>query len=175
MLYSNDEITKYTAIYSQFSKAVYNYSLRMTSDRLFSEDLVQTVFLKLYSQWDTIQNRESIKYWLFTVARNEVYLFFREKKTHLDSFNVLDIDEVEVEDTTTPESDFEYEEFRENLMIQLETLGRENKEIFLLREYGVLSYREIAQATGLTEEVVKARLFRIRNKVIKVLKNFYKK
>jgi len=147
----------------------------MTSDRLFSEDLVQTVFLKLYSQWDTIQNRESIKYWLFTVARNEVYLFFREKKTHLDSYNVLDIDEVEVEDTATPESDFEYDEFRENLMIQLETLGRENKEIFLLREFGDLSYREIAQTTGLTEEVVKARLFRIRNRVIKVLKNFYKK
>jgi len=39
------------------------------------------------------------------------------------------------------------------------------KEIFILRELSGLSYKEIANLIGISEELVKSRLFEIRKKL----------
>lgn len=146
----------------------------MIGDQMLTEDIVQNVFLKLYEKISTIRNRNSISYWLFTTARNEVYTIFRNKKVRVDQFNVQDTDDIEINSNENLEKTFELKEMKEIILAELETLPYEQREVYYLKEYGELSYKEIAGIMEIDESLVKSRLFKTRQKLIKRLSKLVK-
>lgn len=131
-----------------------------------SEDILQSVFLSFYTKAPHFVNEQSAAAWLFTAARNSVFELFRSKQYKADQFNVMDTDDVQMPDTHTPEEVFLSGELTELIMKALSGMSPENKEVYLLREYGGLSYREISTVTGLSLADVKVRLHRTRKLLI---------
>ena len=167
MVNAQEEIINFTLVYNKHKTGVYNYVLKMVGSVMVSEDIVQNVFLKLFENLKKIRNRESIKFWIFSTARNEVYTHYRRKKVHADKYKAADSDELELDSEIDLVHDFEQKEFGELLMKELDELPAEQKDVFLLKEYGGLSYREIAQTSGISEDLVKSRLFKTRQKLIR--------
>ena len=58
-------------------------------------------------------------------------------------------------------------ELKSIILNQLNTFPPEQREVYLLKEYGELSYREIAKATNSKVELVKSRLYKTRQKLMK--------
>lgn len=138
----------------------------MLGNRMMSEDIVQNVFVKLFQNMKKIKNKERIDVWLFTTTRNEIYSFYRTKRTHIDQFGVQDIDDVEIDSSIKIDEEFEFQEMREMIMKELDNFSVEQRDVFLLKEYGVLSYKEIAEIMKIDEELVKSRLYKVRQKLI---------
>lgn len=122
--------------------------------------------MKLFENLKSIKNRESIKYWLYTTARNEVYTYFRKKKIDTAKFVTNDLLEVEKSSDENIEYQFELKEMKKLILNELENISIEQKEIFLLKEYGGLSYKEIAVISNIDENLVKSRLYKTRQKLI---------
>lgn len=141
----------------------------MVNDNLTCEDLVQNIFMKLFQNMDNIKNKDSIKYWLYTTARNEIYGHYRRKKLEREKFADGDIEEFEETSSENIAQIFEQKELRMIVLAELENLPIEQKEVFLLKEYGGLSYKEIATLSEIDENLVKARLYKVRQKLIKRL------
>ncbi|MDD2806764.1 MAG: sigma-70 family RNA polymerase sigma factor, partial [Elusimicrobiales bacterium] len=59
--------------------AVYGYLLRLTGRTDAADDLFQEVFLKLVKNPSAYGEREKLKAWLFTVARNAAMDHFRRE------------------------------------------------------------------------------------------------
>jgi len=140
-----------------------------------AEDIVQNVFLKLYENLPGIQKKESINYWLFHTAKNEVYTYLRKKKSNVDQFNVDDTDEIEIKSDFDFRILIELKETKEIIMNELNKMPFEQKEVFILKEYGGLSYKEIASVMEIDENLVKSRLFKTRQKLINCLAKFESK
>ena len=145
----------------------------MVSDRMVCEDIVQNVFIKFFENLEKIRNAEGIRSWLFTTARNEIFTFYRKKKIHVDQFGVADADELDLEDLNNVEDEYEMKETNELILNSIAALPCEQKEAFLLKEYGGFSYKEIAAIMNINEELVKSRLFKIRKKLILKLSKIY--
>jgi RNA polymerase sigma-70 factor (ECF subfamily) len=141
----------------------------MVNDRLTCEDIIQNVFLKLFENLKRIRNSESIQFWLFSTVRNEVYSYYRRKKVRLDQFGAEDSDEIEIDSGERLALTIEQNEMRELVNKELNRIPIEQRELFILREYGGLSYKEIADVMNIDEELVKSRLFKTRQKLIKRL------
>jgi len=163
---STENIVEFTLIFNRIKKKLYNYILKMTEDIMLTEDIVQDVFLKLYQNIDNIRCKDNINFWLFTTARNEVYGFFRRKRIRIDQFNVEDADEIEIEAEENIEDEFEKKEVKELVQMVLNKLAIEQREVFILKEYGGLKYTEISDVLGIDEKLVKSRLNKVRNKLI---------
>jgi len=163
---STENIVEFTLIFNRIKKKLYNYILKMTEDIMLTEDIVQDVFLKLYQNIDNIRYKDNINFWLFTTARNEVYGFFRRKRIRIDQFNVEDADEIEIEAEENIEDEFEKKEVKELVQMVLNKLAIEQREVFILKEYGGLKYSEISDVLGIDEKLVKSRLNKVRNKLI---------
>jgi len=140
-----------------------------------AEDIAQNVFLKLYENLPGIQKKESINYWLFHTAKNEVYTYLRKKKSNVDQFNVDDTDEIEIKSEFDFRILIELKETKEIIMNELNKMPFEQKEVFILKEYGGLSYKEIASVMEIDENLVKSRLFKTRQKLINCLAKFESK
>ena len=168
------EILEFTILYNRYKVGVYNYILKIVRDVMLCEDMVQNVFLKFYENYRLIRNKESAKYWIYTTARNEVYTFYRSKKSRVDQFNVLDSEEIDVGSSENIQYDLERDEIKNIVMKLLDKMAVEQREVYLLKEYGGLTYHEISGMMDISEDLVKSRLFKTRQKLIKHISKFVK-
>lgn len=163
-----EHIVEFTLIYNRYKMKVFNYLFKMTANQDLSEDIVQNTFLKLFENFDSITNIKSVSFGIFKTARNDLYKHFRKKKVIKENqtvvaetfFNNGNIDLNEM---------YELKEMNILVMRMLENYPEEQKDTYLLREYGGLSYSEIASVTEVEEKTVKSRLYEVRKKLIKQL------
>lgn len=131
------------------------------------EDIIQNTFMKLYENLDKIKDSSKVEFWLFTTVRNQIFTLFRNKKIHVDQHRVIDSDEIEIDSQFKLEEQFEESELRELVMKELNKMPIEQKEVFLLKEYGGFNYKEIGEMMNIDTELVKSRLHKTREKLIK--------
>jgi len=131
-----------------------------------ADDIVQDVFIKLFENLNNLHNKQSVQFWLFKTARNELMTFYRSTKNRKLISNSVDIDEVEIESDYSLENEIVNNEISKLIMIELENMNEDFREVFILREYSGLNYKEIASLLSIDEELVKSRLYKARQKLI---------
>jgi RNA polymerase sigma factor (sigma-70 family) len=130
---------------------------------MVAEDVTQNVFLKLFEKFDSIENKESANFWIFKSARNEFYNYYnRNKKSSELSETLLNTEKDEFE----LESYIEMKEIKKIILYELDKMAYEQKEVYLLKEYGGLSYKEISETLQMEVNLVKSRLYKVRQKLI---------
>ncbi len=103
-----------------------------------AEDLVQEVFLRVHRAIGSYDPSGSFAAWLFTIA-HRLCLDQRRSRTPLKRAGPLDEDVADRRTTTGPDDGL-----RDALAKAVANLPPEQKQVFLLREEGDLSFQEIA-------------------------------
>lgn len=154
---------------SYFSKQFYVhyrplclYALRFLEDTDAVEDVVQETFAKLWEKRDTLDDITSIKSYLYTAVRNNCLMVLRSKK----EFD--DVEELQITDGNSEEDRIARAELEAQLWQLIDELPEKRREIFLMAKRDGLSYKEIAEETGLTVKTVE-------NHVTRALKSLRKK
>ncbi len=171
---SKNQIIEFTIAFNRYKNKIFNYVLKMINDRMLVEDIVQNVFLKFFENMDSIKNKNNVSYWLFVTARNEIYGYYRSKKSKVDQFNVYDTEELETEFQENLEEIFELKEMKELIIKELENISIEQREPFIMKEFSGLSYKEIASIMNIDENTVKSRLYKTRQKLIERISKMVK-
>lgn len=134
---------------------------------MYADDIVQDVFIKLFENLNNIQNKQSIQFWLFKTARNQILGFLRSTKTKKLLSDTVDVDDVEISSDKSLTDEIENKELNKIILRELEIMNIDFKEVFILKEYSGLSYKEIASLLSIDEGLVKSRLYKARQKLIK--------
>lgn len=134
---------------------------------MLTDDIIQEVFIKLYGNLDLIRNKQSIQYWLFKTARNEFFALSRNTKLKKLYDESEDSDDAEIEDTVSIEDELENKELTKLIADELDKIRVDQREIFILKEYSGLMYKEIASLMEIDVEEVKGKLYKVRQKLIK--------
>lgn len=167
MLSTNSEkIIEFTIIFNRLKKRLYNYLLKMTSDKLTAEDITQNVFLKLFENFEKIEDKNKIDIWVFKTAKNEVFNFYRGKTIKIDQFGVEDTADLELGSDLDLLDLIEIKDLKEKIKTELDNMPVEQKDVFSLKEFGGLSYEEISSVLGIQENLVKSRLHSARAKLM---------
>lgn len=139
---------------------LYRLALRITLQRPEAEDVVQETLIRAWERREELGNVESVEAYLLTVCRN-LAIDRREKK---DNQNVS-LGEEEMEfpaSDISPQERLEYEERLRRVHELFSKLPERQRTVMQLRDIEGLSYRETAQAMGITEDVVRVTLHRAR-------------
>ncbi len=140
-------------LFGRHHLAVFRFLRRLTGNAEQAEDLTQEVFLRVVRALPEYraQNREEA--WVFRIARNVLLDDRRRRGVRLPS------SPGEVPDAPSRPS----QAARMELDEALAAVPESEREAFLLREVGGLSYDEIAMASGATPDAVRSRIFRARS------------
>ncbi len=154
-------------LYERYKRPIYGFAIKLLDDTDPAKDVLQTVFLKLFQDAGRINRPGLLKTWLFTVARNECLTQRRKiaRNMPLEEDELIAID-------GAPET-LERDEQHALIRRAIERLTPEQREVVVLREYEGLSYRDIAEIIGVTDSVVKSRLFEARRKLFELLKKVF--
>ena len=143
----------------------------MLNDKMRADDIVQDVFIKLFENINNIHNKQSIQFWLFKTARNEMMSFLRNTKNKKFIAEAVDIENFEIENKISLADEIENTELKKMILNELEVMNEDFSEVFILKEYSGLSYKEIASLLEIDEDLVKSRLYKARQKLINKISN----
>jgi RNA polymerase sigma-70 factor (ECF subfamily) len=149
----------------RYKAPVYGYLLRLTARPEAAEDLFQEVFLKLIRNPAAYGEREKFKAWLFSVARNAAMDYFRRERSRRagpleGEDGAPGTLESAVSPEQGPEKAFESRALGEKIGLALRRLSADQREVFYLRHYSELSFKEIAEMLGVPIGTVLARMSR---------------
>jgi len=124
------------------------YAWQLAGDAELARDAVQDVFLKYHTECVAGRAPTNDTAWLFTVCRRRVFRLIgqRQRTTPMDP-NSLDGG---IESSPSPDRAAVAREDGDTLAAQLEKLPPRDREIVRLKFQNGLSYKEIADVTGLT-------------------------
>lgn len=149
-------------IYNEYFKIVYRYVLSLSRDPELSEDIAQDTFLKALKKADELEEGDNVKGWLCVIARNLYYKHYNTEKRHEEI-----IGENRDEDLAPdPESEVVKADERVRLHRVLHSLEEPYKEVFSLRSFGELSFRDIGSIFGKTENWARVTYHRARKKLM---------
>lgn len=138
----------------------------MFGDKMRADDVVQDVFIKLFENLNSINNKQSIQFWLFKTTRNEIVGFLRSNKNKSLITHSVDLEELEIKEPTLLTEEYENKETNKLILDELDKMNEDFREVFVLKEYSGLSYKEIASLLNIDEDLVKSRLYKARQKLI---------
>jgi len=164
-------IIDFTLNYNKYKKPLFNYVLKIVKSGPFAEDIVHNVFLKLYNNLNIIRNSDRIEIWIFTTARNEIFSHFRNYKNKIEE-NV-ELYENELQSKNIAE-DYERQELIDIIENELCQMDSSQSESYYLKEYSDLSYKDIAGIMGITEDLVRSRIYKVRQKLKSAINKMYK-
>ena len=133
-------------IYREYFDTVCRYALFLTKDEHWSEEITQETFFKALQKIDSFRGESSLKTWLCSIAKN-IYLSDLRKKTH-ESFEELP---ERPDNTAGPEELAVSRDGAARLHKELHDLPEPYKEVFTLRVFAGLGFREIGELFGKTE------------------------
>lgn len=146
-----------------YREDVFRVCLGFSRDAAAAEDLCQDVFLKAFARGDALRNPGGARIWLLRIARTTCLDGIRrEKRRPTVSLGSLPHPVV---DLARPDSSVDRDSDLRRIKAAVARLPRKQREVLILREYGGLSYEEIAQTLKTKLGTVMSRLNRARRAV----------
>jgi RNA polymerase sigma-70 factor (ECF subfamily) len=145
---------------------LFRWLFHLTHDAHAAEDLTQESFLKAFAALDSFQAGTNFRAWLFRIAHNNWANQRRKERVRL-TFP----DDVESHEESPPELAMDREAFQQ-LARAVGRLPGDYRAAFLLRVEEDLSFRDIGETLGITEETARWRVCKARQKLMEVLGPF---
>lgn len=148
--------------------AAYNLALWLARNESDAQDVVQEASLRAFRFFDRFDGRDA-RAWLLAIVRNAFYTWLRKNRPQ-ELSEALDPETCDVaSDAPTPDVEVLRNLTRDQLWSAMGGLSVELRETLVLREFEELSYREIADLTGVPIGTVMSRLSRGRKQLQKLL------
>lgn len=157
---------EFDEIYRLYSADLYHFILSLCKNESLAMDIMQDTMLRAIENIDKFKGNCSIKTYLFTIARN-LYLDTLKKSENKNISS--DGTEQEFADGTSFVDRLTDKESALTIHRLLHCLDEPYKEIFSLRVFAELSFREIGDIFGNSENWARTAFFRAKKKLITLM------
>ncbi len=138
------DVSAFASLYDEYFKKIYSFINYRVRHKEVSEDLTSLVFTKAlekFYQYDV--NKGTFSAWLYRIARNTLYDYWRTNRTEEDIDLMWNLRAKD-----NPADQVGANLALEQVQSYLNKLPVSQREIVLLRLWDGLSYQEIAEVTG---------------------------
>ncbi len=156
-----DEISSFREVYEAVFPVLIKVVYHIVGSMEVAEDICQETFIRFYKKKIQFPSMDEMRYWLIRVAKNLAFNYYRRREREYRAVTRLGKEKPLTDDGGL---DFIFREETQQIVKKaLDTLPEKLKSVLILKEYGGLSYRDIAKVLHISENNVKIRVFRARN------------
>jgi RNA polymerase sigma-70 factor (ECF subfamily) len=158
----------------RYEQKIARYIRKFTQEKEDISDIVQTVFIKAYTNLASFDTTRSFNSWIYRIAHNESVNHLKKKTGEKIAFIDFDTFFPHPFSPFSPEIDFLSKESKEQLEKSLTHISPKYREVLVLYYYEELSYQEIADVLRIPVATVGVRLKRAKTALEKsLLDNHY--
>ena len=174
-MYYDDHVEKcklgnssgFNELYNQYSKAMYNTSLRIVNNAADAEDIVQEGFTDAFKNIKGFNYQSTFGAWIKRIVINKSINHLRNKKLKLVDINQTSISELENDEVINEEEiQFKVEEIRKAVRM----LPDGYRTVFTLCAFEGYDYEEISEILNVSESTVRSQYHRAKKQLLQFIK-----
>jgi RNA polymerase sigma-70 factor (ECF subfamily) len=154
-LYQAGHEQSFTELFNRHNRSVYTAIYLLVKDQALAEDIFQEAFIKIINTLKSGKYNEEGKFvgWAVRVGRNLTIDYIRKMKrqgtviTNSDGRDVFDF--IHFHEPSNEDKLMQMQS-EQTLRQMIRKLPEEQKEVLILRHWGKMSFKEIADATGVS-------------------------
>ncbi len=165
----NDINSAFSELVSLYQQRLYWHIRNMVKNHDDTDDVLQNVFIKVYKNIKKFKGDSKLYSWLYRIATNESITFLNQKaKKH----NITN-EELSLRLIQNLEADiyFEGNEMQLQLQKAIATLPQKQQQVFNMKYFQELKYREMSEILETSEGALKASYHLASKKIEEFLKN----
>ena len=147
-------------VYSEYYDTVFQYIWSLCKDEAWAEEITQEAFFKALKKIDSFRGECKLSVWLCQIAKN---IFYTQAKKRNREVSESILDTIPFCDTIQQEI-ISKEDVREIHKV-LHTLDEPYKEVFWMRTFGELSFKDISELFGKSESWARVTYHRAKMKI----------
>lgn len=148
-------------LYKENYNIVYGYLFSLCKNPSLSEELTAETFFKALKNYKQYNGKSKISTWLCSIARNEYYKYYNKH------YRLKSIEETEdIPDTETIEEMVQDKATALKIHELLHQMDEPYKEVFILRVFAELSFRDIGIVLKRTESWARVTYYRAKVKLL---------
>ncbi len=153
---------------SCYKERLYWHVRNMAKDHEDTDDILQNTFIKIYRNIEKFKGESQLYSWMYRIATNETITFLNLKAKRLQ----IDSTELQSHLIDNLESDvyFEGSEIQLKLQQAIATLPQKQQQVFNMKYFEELKYREMAEILETSEGALKASYHIAAKKIEEFLK-----
>lgn len=164
---AKENTSAFEVLYNRYHEQIFRYLYTRVDNQHLAADLCSQVFYKAMLNIENY-NYKGVPFasWLYRIAFNEMNMHFRrnskDRTINIDSTTVYELEEEIEEDNS--------EENKVQLLEALRGLPDEQLSLIEMRYFEKMSFQQISQIMGITENNAKVKVYRTLDKIKKVFK-----
>ena len=160
----------FNEIVKKYQKKIYWHARRMTGNHLDADEVVQEVLIVIYDNLKKFRFQSSLYTWIYRITSTRTLNFLNRSKVK----RFLGIEDSNASELQTGDDiidNFEQREKFAKMEKKLQQLPEKQREVFIMRNFDDMSYKEISEITGRSEGGLKANYFHAVNKLMELMKD----
>ena len=150
-------------LYRLYSRAMYNTALRMVRHPHDAEDVLQSVFIEVFTKLDSFRYESTIGAWIKKITINKCINFLKSRRVTFAELTAGADRAVEIQETYEPEHNVE------KINRAISALPDGYRVVFSLYALEGYDHEEIGQILGVSEATSKSQYSRAKSKLREML------
>lgn len=157
---------RFNVLYEKYYKPIFVFVYRRTGDEELTADITSHVFLKALMNIKKFEFKGvPFSAWLFRIAFNEINMYFRKN----NASRVVSIELGGIANMITEAQEEDTTEAQKRMMVALRQMEEIDIHLIELRFFEKHSFAEIGAIIGITENNAKVKVYRILDKLKKLM------
>lgn len=164
----NQKESAFRELLSLYKERLYWQIRNIVKDHDDTDDVLQNTFLKIFRNIDKFKGESQLFSWMYRIATNEAISFLNKKAKKLR----ISSEELQQQIIENLESDVYFEGNKIQLKLQkaIASLPEKQQQVFNMKYFQELKYREISEILGTSEGALKASYHIASKKIEEYLK-----
>ena len=159
------DLDKLGLLYERHKKRLFGFFYNLDRNPGLSEDLVQNVFVRMLKYKHTYSGEGSFAAWMFSMARNVRYDYFKKNGKLTDLTQV----EYKIEDGNTVEDELNRKDNISLIQRALMKLEGDKREVLVLSKFKEMKFSEVGEVLGCSEGAAKVKAHRALKDLKKIV------
>lgn len=149
-------------LYELYSKGIYSYLYFLTKNEQQAEELLQETFYQACLSIHRFNQESKVSTWLYQIAKHVFYKSVHKKKWTYPVESLF-----QLPDQNTPEKQVLDKETDQELIEAVHLLDAPYQQVVLLRIFHEMSFKEIGEALGKSENWARVTFYRSKQQLQK--------
>ena len=149
-------------VWKEYSGKLHGFIMNRVNDRSSADDILQDVFLRIYSKMDALKDENKLQSWMYRITRNAIIDYYRSRKKN-------DALPVSLPAPETENNEQIRRELTHCMLPMINSLPDKYKEAVIMSEIEGLTQQEVADKQEISLSGAKSRVQRGRGMIKKLL------
>ena len=152
----------------KYSKKIYWHARGMLNNHFDADEVTQEVIIVLYNKLNTFNFESNLYTWIYRITSTRTLNFIRKKKVK-EFFSISDAKFNNLESETDIQDNYEKKDEIERIEKVLQKIPTKQREVFIMKNFEEMSYKEISEITGKSVGGLKANYFHALKRITELL------